>query len=294
MKKNLLYFLLGIFITACTGDSTMEVKEKQITVETDMEKQTGIIENPVVYAIPSPNEQLEIMRATNNAFSPILMHSLDLVSSYTSNYKKALNFGVYSTDAAYLTCFGNTNNFINYLNSLEELGSDLGIASIYNEELVTKATTFKDEPDSLFDLSSENYLRIFDKMIQNENGTELGLILAGGWIETMYILFESSGGFNENNELQDIILTQNLVLENLIGFLSEQGVNEENNQILKSLAKFETIFQQVNCSGSETTVIESDNALVFEGGSNCAFSEELYHKLKQEIFLAREQITQLN
>jgi|GEM_PF-3526664 hypothetical protein len=141
MKKNLLYFLLGIFITACTGDSTMEVKEKQITVETDMEKQTEVI---------------------------------------------------------------------------------------------------------------------------------------------------------ENNELQDIILTQNLVLENLIGFLSEQGLNEENNQILKSLAKFETIFRQVNCSGSETTVTESDNALVFEGGSNCAFSEELYHKLKQEIFLAREQITQLN
>jgi hypothetical protein len=180
---------------------------------------------------------------------------------------------------------------MNYVSGLDKMGNKLGISQIYGQDLIETIEQAQDDADLLYDISSDNYLKVYDKMIENEKSAELAMILAGGWIETMHILFNTAGDFDDDFEIQESITEQRYVLENLIDFISEYKNNSDVSEVIETLNKVLVSYDSLDCISSEVEVKkEGNNTMVLYGGDSCLFTPESYSAMKSLVNQIRNSI----
>jgi hypothetical protein len=170
-NKLILGSVLLMLATACGSG-----EEKQV-VTTVVEPETVDAAN-VNYNIPSPSEQFALISKMDAVKNTKILHDPASADTYSNSAQKALNFGVYTADVAYLTSFNETNKYLSYFGKLEKLGSDIGVAQVFGNELGELARKWDGNADSLFKLSDDVYNRTFQRLIEIDKGDELSLILA--------------------------------------------------------------------------------------------------------------------
>jgi len=272
---------------SCSDEDTT----KQVDVQ--IEDMSGSDpKNEIVYAIPSPNEQFDLLQNLGGEVNTLLVHDLAKLDDYSSTKSIALNFGIYTADAAYMMRYNQGKSvFMNYVSGLDKMGNKLGISQIYGQDLIETIEQAQDDADLLYDISSDNYLKVYDKMIENEKSAELAMILAGGWIETMHILFNTAGDFDDDFEIQESITEQRYVLENLIDFISEYKNNSDVSEVIETLNKVLVSYDSLDCISSEVEVKkEGNNTMVLYGGDSCLFTPESYSAMKSLVNQIRNSI----
>lgn len=290
MNKTIIVTCLLYLIVSCNSEESQE--KKSVDIETQTEEKNDGPKNEVVYSIPSPNEQYDLLYFLGGEVDPEYVNDLSRMSNYTTTKEKALNFGVYMSDAAYMMKFNQGKKvFLDYVSTLDELGRSLDVSQVYGEDLLDKVEEIGADSDKLFELSSDNYLQVFDKMIENDKGKELSLMLSGAWIETMHILFKSAGEFEEDFEIQEAIVDQRYILDNLMGFAEEYKDNQDVSDILEKLDEIKSIYENLDCTQASVEVKENDdNSFVLDGGDSCLFTQESYSSMKKLISEIRDSI----
>lgn len=290
MNKTIIVTCLLYLIVSCNSEESQE--KKSVDIETQTEEKNDGPKNEVVYSIPSPNEQYDLLYFLGGEVDPEYVNDLSRMSNYTTTKEKALNFGVYMSDAAYMMKFNQGKKvFLDYVSTLDELGRSLDVSQVYGEDLLDKVEEIGADSDKLFELSSDNYLQVFDKMIENDKGKELSLMLSGAWIETMHILFKSAGEFEEDFEIQEAIVDQRYILDNLMGFAGEYKDNQDVSDILEKLDEIKSIYENLDCTQASVEVKENDdNSFVLDGGDSCLFTQESYSSMKKLISEIRDSI----
>ncbi len=294
MNKIVLLTLSGLLLSmvACKSD---ENQKKKVDLPQDKEEQKAPDDEPrneEVYSIPSPNEQYDLLRALGGELKQGTVNELSNVSEYTTRQEKALNFGVYLSDAAYLMRYDQGKKvFLDYVSTLDKLGRDLNITKVYGEELLTEVEEIGADSERLFELTSDNYLTVYDQMIDNGKGSDLTLILGGSWIETMHILFVTSGEFEENYEIQEYIVDQKYILQNLIGFASAYDDDDDVAKLIEKLEEIQTAYEELDCKESSLEVEQDEgDVMVLSGGSACLFTASSYKNMKSLIKEIRSSI----
>lgn len=277
MKKIIYASVLGLLVTACNENNT----PKQIDVQ--MEESTP--KNKIVYTIPSPNDQFDLLQNLGGEVNSVLVHDLAKLEDYSTTKSLSLNFGIYAADAAYLMRFNQGKSvFMNYVSGLDKMGDKLGISQIYGKDLLETIEKAQDDTDLLYDITSDNYLKVYDKMIENDKSSHLALIIAGGWIETMHILFNTAGEFDEKKNIQESITEQRYVLENLINFISEFKSDSDVAEIIESLQSVARSYDNLDCESTEVEVKKDENnSVILYGGDSCSFTLESYNAMKAQI-----------
>jgi hypothetical protein len=277
MKKIFYVFVVGLVITSCTDNNA----PKQIDVQLD----DNDPKNEIVFAIPSPNEQFDLLQNLGGEVNTLLVHDLGKLDDYSSAKSIALNFGIYTADAAYMMRYNQGKSvFMNYVSGLDKMGSKLGISQIYGKDLLETIEEAQDDADLLYDISSDNYLKVYDKMIENDKSSELALILSGGWIETMHILFNTAGEFDEAFDIQESITEQRYVLENLIDFISEFKNDSDVADVIEMLNSVLMSYDNLDCESTEVEVKKGENnSMILYGGDSCLFTLESYNAMKALI-----------
>lgn len=277
-------------MVSCNSEEPHE--KKTVDVEVENETTDNEPKNEVVYSIPSPNEQYDLLYFLGGKVDPTYVNDLSRMSNYTTTKEKALNFGVYMSDAAYMMKFNQGKKvFLDYVSTLDELGRSLDVSQVYGEDLLAKVENIGADSEKLFELSSDNYLKVFDKMIENDKGKELSLMLSGAWIETMHILFKTAGGYDKDFEIQEAITDQRFVLDNLIGFVSKYEESEDVSETLKKLQSIKDLYGNLDCTEASVEVKEQDdNSFVLDGGDSCLFTEDTYSSMESLIKEIRDSI----
>lgn len=286
MRKSL-YLFAGLILTlsACGGG-----EEQKNVVTTDSESAPENPETIVDFNIPSPSEQFALISKMDVNKNTKIMHDPNKADSYSSSSQKALNFGVYTADVAYLTSFNETNKYLTYFGKLEKLGNDIGVAQVFGKELGELARKWDGNADSLFKLSDETYNKTFQRLIEIDKGNELSLMLVGGWIESMHLMLGSSKGYGKSPKLEQAIADQKLVAENLQEFLVSYQDNADVAAYTKEISAILGIYQEMDCSSSETKVENANGKLSFSGGEQCKMTEKCFNNLKQRIEEIRTKI----
>lgn len=283
--------LTGIF--SCKSEADEKKKVDLPTEDQDKQEQMDDQEpqNEVVYSIPSPSEQYDLLQALGGEVDPTAVNELSNMSKYTTQDELALNFGVYLSDASYMMRYDQGKKvFLDYVSTLDEMGQELDITKVYGEDLLKKVEEIGADSEKLFELTSDNYLTIYDQMIANDKGAELSMILGGSWIETMHILFNASGEFEENFEIQEYIVDQKYIMENLIGFVSDYSDDEGVKKLQGYLSQIAEAYDQLDCRESKLDVKKDEETIVLDGGSACIFTESSYNNLKSVINEIRGEI----
>jgi len=257
---------------------------------------TDIIEPPIEsieYSVPTPNELFEIVKLQGGDQQNNLVNPLENSENYVDSKSKAINFGVYSADIAYLSCFGIGVDFLKYFKKIEELGEELGISGAFDEELMSRIETNEGNTDSLFSISNDSYYDSYLYLEQNEKGNELSLIMVGGYVESLYIICNLVDTYNGDDAIVRKIGDQKIVLENLIDFVSEYAEDASVSEVIADMMDLTEVFEkEMTFVATESSVKnDEDGTLLLTGGGSFNMTENAFNAIKEKATELRDKYT---
>lgn len=284
-------FVLITIISSCKKSPE---KEKR-TTSTIREIDTSAVlikYNNTLFTLPSPYQATYSIKETNTGFNKSLLNPADHVSSYTTNFEKALNIGIYGTDLGYLNIYDQVPEVISYFTVIKKLSQELGIQSALQIEIIERIENNIDNQDSLLHFLSNTY-KEFDKYLKANNRKEIGaLIIAGGWIESLYILSQNANE-NKNRQIINRLGEQKHPLDNLIEILSPYYYkSDEFTDLVDSLVDLAYEFDGIIYNYTyESPVIHPKKKLTeIKSTSNIIISEYHLRTIANKISSIRNKI----
>ena len=239
--RLVIVFLIIIVVTSLfyfrkpSEKTNNEVKliEDLVASSVKAEQESGNIFhfNNIMFSLPSPYQISLILHESGISYNKELLNPSRKASDYVTNFSRAINFGVYGVDLGYINIYQQTQDAASYFAVLKILSLDLGIYKVLNQNIVNRVEANIDKRDSLMVIVSETYRNI-DKYLKNNKREETGaLILAGGWIESVYVLTQEMKN-NPHPDLMQRIAEQKRPLENLIKLLIPYSEDSESYKYL--------------------------------------------------------------
>ena len=238
--KILIAGLFLALVMACSGNKTEEQAFVDELAETGLDNEVISAEvNDILHRIPSPLEISVLLKESGKRYNAAFLNSPDNLSRYNTNYKRALNLGIYGTDLGYTNIYEQTQDGIKYMSTIKDLATELNIGQFFEMETIARLVSNSNNLDSLLLITTQNFNSI-NQYLQSQNRSHLSvLFLTGGWLEALHITCEVARANPDNTQLQETIGGQKIILENIIHLLSFYKDSDRNMAML--LADFEAL-----------------------------------------------------
>jgi hypothetical protein len=270
--KNLCLSIFLLLVSSCTQKTSFEEKEWQQNLDSlgntmpliDQESVLSVLQQ-----IPSPLEISMLLKQSGARYNHAILNRPDNISRYHSNYKKALNLGIYGADLGYTNIFGENVEGIRYLASIKGLANDLNIGQFFNVATISRLATNSNNLDSLLLVTTQSFNSI-NQHLQDQNRSNLSvLLLIGGWIEAMEIICRVASENMNNRELIDRIGEQKIVLEQLVLLLSFYKYDPNMATLYQNFDELKAIFDGITITFThvESTVEVINGVAVIKDNS---------------------------
>lgn len=298
INLTLIAFLFGFSSCASSSDENNSKETVEVVDEKLVEESTN---DNMFYQVPTPNELFAVLKNSDAPFNKEILNDVSNSGNYLTKYSKALNFGVYTADLAYVTSQGSLEHAASLFEAVKNLSKDLEIENAIDKIIFERLKKSLDNSnlDSLFYLSNETYYSAFSYLKENNRQDILGLIAVGGWIEGLNIILNLEP-YSQNSEICQVIADQKLTLENLLIFVSDIE-NDKFLDLLNDLSKVEEIYNQefenFNDDSNDVDDVNSTNengVIVFAGGSSLTIRKSQFDQLKTMIMDLRTSIIEGN
>lgn len=174
--------------------------------------------------IPSPMELVDALPKAGIPFSKDVLNATENESKYNTSLQKAINFGIYSVDMAYLTTNEEFSMVKSYLNTSRNLAKSLDLTETFDKVVGNRLSQNAENKDSLKKVIDEAYYEVDNYMRNNERALAATQMLTGSWIESQYItlsLIKDVEKTEKNAMLFDKVFEQKRHLASLVSLLKE-------------------------------------------------------------------------
>lgn len=194
MEKVVRIFLVSfvaVMVTACGGNTSKQSdeaeKEDSLMLESRSRNLVGMI-NGTIYCLPSPYEMMKHIQELNLEYNQDYPNPVGKFSSYESSFKRLLNMGVYGIDISYLSLYDQTTEALNYFGALKSLANRIELSTVFDAQTMERLENNMGNKDSLLVILTSKFQES-DRLLKGENQkAEASLIMAGCWIESLYLL----------------------------------------------------------------------------------------------------------
>jgi hypothetical protein len=281
---------LGLYALACMqgcggtgGTETNSGTGDSLTM--DSSAHPGVMKvGGKLFSIPSPVQTALLIRKLGLEYSQDLVVPSSKLDAMTTKTSKALAMGMFGADLAYLTMYKDGQRAVSTLQAIERLGNSLDVGNAFDQPLMERFKNNLNNEDSLLLLGSEAY-RAADRYLKNNERTDISaLILAGGFVESLY-LSASSPGAEKDQNLANRIGEQKTTLANLIGLLEEvedqEGIAALTSQLQELKELFSVIVltyefaEPVTDASKKTTYINSSSTVSITGDQLKAIAKKI-------------------
>ncbi len=273
MRIVIIGLILALF-TACGSEKKSDEQaflEGLDTAKTEGPSISEGVIGDILQRIPSPLEISVLLKESGKKYNSSYLNSPDNISKYNSNYKKALNLGVYGTDLGYTNIYEQNQDGVKYMSSIKTLADGLNIGQFFDIETIGRLATNSKNLDSLLLITTQNFNSI-NHYLQSQNRSNLSvLFLTGGWVEALNILCEVAAANPSNKELQETIGEQKIILENIMLLLSFYKDTDQNMaSLLADMEELKKLYDKVNITYtySESTFEIIDGVMVIKDNSS--------------------------
>jgi len=242
--------LIFVFVATLTFSNCNDNNGKEAQTDTidsvDLQSPTLVKINDRLFSIPSPFQVAMLVKDNKVPYDKNLLNPIKNQANYSTNYKQALNLGVYGADLSYLNIYEQLSDAASYFAVVKVLSKELGISSTLDEKILKRIEKNNNNKDSLLYILSTIY-RDADAYLFNNDRNEVGLlILAGGWIESLYIMTKTLKTQN-NEEILTRVGEQKHPLDNLIELMRPYygKISDEFDVFLEELVELAAIFDGV-------------------------------------------------
>lgn len=296
MKAKL--FILASSVSALlTFSCSGEKNEDEITVTKDSTETTqeNLPSNyETFFQVPSPGEMLSFIKSVGkrDASKLSLLNPTENLSKYTDNKSKSINFGIYSTDLSYCSIFNMGAEAIKYFKVVKQLGDQLGLSSTIKPDMLARIEKNIDNTDSLSAITDDLYFSSFEILEEGKQGQTLALVVAGGWIESVYLAVNMVDKYQSNNPVIQRIADQKYTLENLIEFLKKhESQSEDVKQVREDMENLMASFNLLKEEKVNDTKLNTKNNMI-GGGVNLIIDEKIFNEIKNKIVTIRNKYIQ--
>jgi hypothetical protein len=263
MKILVAGLFLVLFAACGTGTKTEEKTFAEALDETSLNSTilTGEV-NEILNRIPSPLEISVLLKESGKKYDAAFLNSPENVSKYNTNYKRALNLGIYGTDLGYTNIYEQTQDGVRYMSTIRNLANDLNIGQFFEMETIGRLVSNNNNLDSLLLITTQNFNAI-NHYLQSQDRSHLSvLFLTGGWLEALHITCQVAKLTPENHQLQETIGTQKIILDNLSHLLSMFKETDHNmGTLFTDLQDLKQAFDKV----SITTIYKPSSFEIVDG-----------------------------
>ncbi len=266
-----LILLLALFLTSC--GTSKKPDEQAFLNSLDSAKSGPTIDeeviNSILQQIPSPLEISVLLKESGTKYNVGMLNTPDNLSKYNSNYKKALNLGVFGTDLGYTNIYEQNQDGIRYLSSIKSLADGLNIGQFFDIETIGRLATNSKNLDSLLLITTQNFYSI-NHYLQTQSRANLSvLLLIGGWVEAMQITCQVAAKDIKNKELREKIGEQKIILEQIVLLLSFYKDDANMASLLNDMNELKVAFDKINITYTykESTMEIVDGVAVIKDNS---------------------------
>lgn len=245
-----------------------------------------------LFPLPSPYQAATLIKKKNIPFDESIANPLDNYQHFSTAFKKALNLGIYGTDLSYLNIYDRTPESISYLSVIKNLSDQLGISASFDQSFFSSIEKNINNKDSILVLLSKTYRNTDSYLRVNDRKNIGSLILAGGWVESLYILTKIGKGSNDR-EIINRIGEQKHPLDNLIEILTPYYYkSQEFSTLIDGLIDLAYEFDGVIYTYSyKEPKVDVDKKLIFiNSESRVVMSEYHLETVSKKIEAIRNQI----
>lgn len=193
---------LALSMFSC-GEKPVEVKDEEITkdVQSDeVRNDLGLIRAN----IPSPIVVTKQLSKAGCTYNRGILNASTKTAGYSSNLQAAANLGVYGADLAYAASFNQSQDVQDYLIQVAKLAKTVGIESAFDEAFAKKMTENIGKPDSLLGMIDLAFEKAERNLRSNQRVSKVALIVAGGWVEGLYIACESVNSKPKDKKTEEL------------------------------------------------------------------------------------------
>lgn len=255
----------------------------------DSTQNTVVKINGEIFSVPSPIQFTTLIKKSGAAYNKEILNPANKSASYSTNFSKALNLGIYGADLGYVIVYDQTQDAIAYLKTTKQVSDDLGLVGVFNENMIDRFTKNIGNKDSLLVLTSDAF-RMGDAYLKDNDRMDVSaLILAGGWIESLYLATNISKA-KPNEDIKNRIAEQKLSLQSVIKSLAQYNVEPE---LMDKLTDLSTVYDGIEFKYtyekpttdpvSKITTINSKTEVIVNPGQ--------MESISQKIKAIRSQIT---
>ncbi len=252
ISYKFLIILLVVFINLFSACKNKKHEQKEQGQKQEIKNDTSL--GPTVlfkfknkiFGIPSPVLVSEVVKKMDLPYEASLINPVENANLYISTFKKAINLGIYSADLGYLTIYKQNNLLTDYYKVVKQLAEKLDLLNVINQVTIDRLEQNDENPDSLLYLISTAF-RDIDVYLNENDLQKIGaLILAGGWVESEYLLTQLYKK-HPSKELIQKIGEQKSPLANLLHIL-EPYYNKNDrdlDRLFESLAEISSLYDAI-------------------------------------------------
>jgi hypothetical protein len=292
-KQNILLFaaVIGTAVfSSCGGEKKSENSDDISLVDTSAVSTSTIAET--FYQVPSPGEMLSFIKQVGgkNNKNVSFLNKVDNQKQYTDQKLKALNFGIYSCDLSYCSVFEIGTEALKYFKNLKELGDQIGVSSAVKPENLKRLQDNIGNSDSLALITDELYFASFEKLEGSKQGPTLSLVVAGGWIESLFIV-TNLAKYEKNSVVVERVCDQKYTLDNLIEFLRKYKTEESVASVLVKFEELQSEFSKIEEKDADTLEVKDNTKRILSGGKNLIATAEQYKHIVDKVKIIRNSFT---
>ncbi len=217
--------LIGYCVLVSCGDTPTVVKNDSIKENPLMknlsEKEQEELRK-IIASIPIPFQIMNQVAGSGLPFKKEMLNSDANVVRYNTAEGQAVNIGVYGADMAYLIAFERLGESGAYLRSVRQLADAVVIPTVFDEASMQQYQLNNDKQDSVQKMMHTSYTRIDSTLQSNERFGLASLVVAGGWIESLYLTTQQLGNAKKtdaNKLLYDMLDEQQKHTDDIISML---------------------------------------------------------------------------
>jgi len=289
MKKAILFFLSAatlITLNGCGGGDKSDDADGTAADSVNAEaRQPDNSQPETFFQIPSPGEMLTFIKMVGgkNNKDVSFLNNVSNEKKYNDKKSMSMNFGIYSCDLSYCSIFELGSESLKYFKVVKSMGDQIGVATAIKPEVLKRIENNIGNADSLASITDDIYFSSFETLEEGKQGPTLALVVAGGWLESLYIA-TSLKKYEEKSPLGERLADQKYTLDNMIEFLKKHSSNDKDVDAVKN--DFENLAAEFNkIKESKPTELKSKakNAATLEGGSQLVMDKSTYENISAKI-----------
>ncbi len=248
----------------------------------------------MISSIPNPVEMSSLLQKSGVVYSQELLNPSGNINNYNTNFKRALNLGVYGTDLVYMNIYDRTISTLSYLSNVRELASDLRVSQFFDYETLNRLSESSRNIDSVLFITNSGFDDMSRYLIDQGRSNISVLISYGTWIESLYIATNVKIVPPNKENIYTRIGEQKKVLDNMYLLLHTYREDPNFTELLEDLSLLRKEFDNVTISYvyAEPTMQEVDGMIVVVDNSRSEvnINEEIIQGIARQVESIRTKI----